>query len=401
MTATHGEGAYGNAAGVTTPAEHKMAQTADYVKTGVNTIRPGLLWDGNATVVSGKANMSLDVRAFSIVTQRSATSGVMKWANDATVNLTKDVTNTNLVAPGSNSVYWNVFAWHREFSLDGTNSDPIIAVLVGTPAASPTVPALTSYPGAVSLATVLVPAGTTATNSGTTITQTAPFTATAGGVVPFRNTTERDAGSYVEDQLGWLMDSGTLQIYTGSAWRTYAPSTWVPIVPGAVAGTGVSVSGNTVVLSSATAPDIRGLFASSTFDSYKVSWRLQMSAAAYPTAQLTTGGTPSTGSYYGTVSVDTSGGHTSAPAPTGFIQFAAAAAASTGYQVGEMTLYGPALAAQTQFDGSVTTQTSVSTATTGKLGGGHSVTTPYDGLLFAISGGGTMTGTITFSGLAK
>lgn len=214
MSATHGEGAYGNATGVTTPTDHKMAQVSDFVKTGVNTIRPGLLWDGNATVITGKANMSYDVRAFSIVTQRSATSGVMKWANDATVNV------VTTAAPGSNSRYDVVYAWHREYSIDGVDSNPVIGVIQGTSAASPTVPALTSFPGGVELARILVPAGVTATNSGTTITQTAPFTAASGGVVELRNITERDAWTTAldgqlchviatEQMFAWLANATT------------------------------------------------------------------------------------------------------------------------------------------------------------------------------------------------
>lgn len=249
MVATHGEGAYGNATGVTTPTDHKMAQVAEFLKTGVNTIRAGLLWDGNATVVTGKANMSLDVRAFSIVTTRGATSGAVKWANDATLNLTKDVNGTNLVAPGSNSAYWNVFAWHREFAIDGTDSDPIIAVLVGTPAASPTVPALTSYPGAVSLATVLVPAGTTATNSGTTITQTAPYTTSDGGVVVARTTTERDAYTPAAADTKakcWVVADGVTYRWNGSAWKGWE-SDWISYTAtlGFTIGTGGSVVNST------------------------------------------------------------------------------------------------------------------------------------------------------------
>jgi len=220
MAATHAIGVYGNAVGVTTPLEMKMAQLGLIVKTAANTIRAGLFWDGNPTIVSGKANMSLDIRAFTAALSRGATAGAVLLANDAVLNLTKDTTGANLVAPGSNSVYWNVFVWQREFSIDGTDSNPVIGVLVGTPAASPAVPALTAFPGAVSLATVLVPSGTTATNSGTTITQTAPFTACAGGTVPFRNTTERDAGTYQEGQLGWLIDSDTLQSYNGTTWTS-------------------------------------------------------------------------------------------------------------------------------------------------------------------------------------
>lgn len=218
MAATHGVGVYGNGAGVTTPLDLKMAQLGPVVKTAANTIRPGLFWDGNATVVSGKVNMSLDVRAFAAVTTRGATAGAVLLANDALLNVTKDTTGTNLVAPGSNSVYWNVFIWQREFSLDGTDSNPVIGVLVGTAGASPSVPALTAFPGAISLATVLVPSGTTATNSGTTITQVAPFTAASGGVVMFRNSTERDASILPQGTLSCLISDGTLWSSTGAAW---------------------------------------------------------------------------------------------------------------------------------------------------------------------------------------
>ena len=69
-----------------------------------------------------------------------------------------------------------------------------------------------------------MPSGVTATNSGTTITQTAPFTAMAGGVIVFRNSTERDAGTYQESQLGWLADTNVLQQYDGSAWSAVTPA---------------------------------------------------------------------------------------------------------------------------------------------------------------------------------
>jgi hypothetical protein len=200
-----------------------MAQLGLIVKTAANTIRPGLFWDGSATIVSGKANMSYDVRAFTAVLSRGATSGAVLLSNDAVYNVSQDVDGVALTAPGSNSRYDVVFVWQREFAIDGTDSDPVIGVIRGTAAASPAVPSLDDFPGAIELARILVPAGVTATNSGTTITQTAPFTATAGGVVPFRTTTERDADPYIEGQLGWLIDTGRLQSYSGVGWSDTSP----------------------------------------------------------------------------------------------------------------------------------------------------------------------------------
>ncbi|MEO6116021.1 MAG: hypothetical protein ABIP33_06515 [Pseudolysinimonas sp.] len=212
MTATHGVGVYGNAVGVVTPLDHKMAQLGLVAKTAANTIRPGVFWDGNATIVSGKANMSYDVRALAAVLSRGATSGAVMLTNDGVFNV------VTTAAPGSNSRYDVVYLWQREFSIDGTDSNPVIGVVQGTAAASPTVPSLAAFPGAIALAQILVPAGVTATNTGTTITQTAPFTAAAGGVVTFRNSTERSAGSYQQGQLGWMIDSLSAVVYNGSGW---------------------------------------------------------------------------------------------------------------------------------------------------------------------------------------
>lgn len=235
MTATHGEGTYGNAVGVTTPVEHKMAQVTEFVKTTTkNIIRPGVLYNGDASLVDGTAGMSYDVDAFSIVTQRSATSGVVKWANDGTLNV------ATTAAPGSNSRYDVVYAWHREYALDGVDSNPVIGVVQGTAAASPTVPSLSAFPGAVELARILVPSGVTATNSGTTFTQTAPFTAVDGGTVIFRTSTEINAWTTaLTGQLAFDLATSITYRYNSSAWvRWSMPRTaFTPTVGGFTSAT--------------------------------------------------------------------------------------------------------------------------------------------------------------------
>lgn len=216
MTATHGVGTYGNAVGVVTPLDHKMAHLGLIVKTAANTIRPGLFWDGNTTIVSGKANMSYDVRALTAVTSRGATAGAVLLTNDAVFNV------VTTAAPGSNSRYDHVYLWPREFSIDGTDSNPVIGVVNGTAAASPTVPSLAAFPGAISLATILVPAGVTATNSGTTIAQTAPFTALDGGTVVARTTAERDLylpAAADTKALCWVLADGITYRWNGTAWK--------------------------------------------------------------------------------------------------------------------------------------------------------------------------------------
>lgn len=239
MTATHGEGAYGNATGVTTPTEHKMAQVTEFVKTTTaNVIRPGVLYNGNASLITGKANMSYDVSAFSIATQRSATSGVMKWANDGIYNA------TTTAAPGSNSRIDLIVAWHREYALDGTDSNPVIFVVQGTPAAPPTAPSLASYPGAIELGRATVGAGITATTSAT-ITQTAPFTSVDGGKVAFRTTTEMNLWTTaLTDQRALDLSSGVTYRWNGSSWKQWESDwiSWATAPTNLTVGTGGSAS---------------------------------------------------------------------------------------------------------------------------------------------------------------
>ena len=212
VTAFKGTGITGAGAGVTSPLDMKLGQAGQVAKASATTIRAGLFWPGTGTIVSGTANMSYNVIAFTGVTQRSASAGAVFGGNDGTLNV------VTTAAPGSNSRYDVVYWWNREYSLDGVDSNPVIGVVQGTAAASPTVPSLAAYPGAIELARILVPSGVTATNSGTTITQTAPFTAMAGGTVPVRSLTERNAGTWLESQKVWDISTNIEWTYDGSAW---------------------------------------------------------------------------------------------------------------------------------------------------------------------------------------
>jgi len=287
MTAYKGLGTYGNAAGVVTPTDHKGAQAGQVVKASGNLIRPGLFWGGSATIVSGKANMSYDVAAYQCVTTRGATSGAVFGGNDGVLNV------ATTAAPGSNSRYDVVYHWHREYSIDGTDSNPVIGVVQGTAAASPTVPSLAAFPGAIELARILVPAGVTATNSGTTITQTAPFTAMAGGVVAFRNTTERDAGTYMEGQLGWLIDTDTLQSYNGSTWRGLASSSLM--VPTSATNGTVGTNG-TVTSGSVALIRPNGVFTSA-YPRYEVKFDITTASSTTLLAALSVAGTDTATGY--------------------------------------------------------------------------------------------------------
>jgi hypothetical protein len=225
MTAFKGLGTYGDAVGVVTPLDHKLAQAAQVTKTTTPlVIRPGLFYSGATTIVSGTAGMSYSVAAYQLVTQRSAGAGVVFGGNDGTLSV------ATTAAPGSNSRIDVVYHWHREFALDGVNSNPVLGVVQGTAAAIPTVPSLASFPGAIELARVTVNAAATATNgAGVTITQVAPFTTVDGARVPFRNKTAIDLWTTAAThQLALAVDTGLEYKWSGSVWAlTFFDTGWI------------------------------------------------------------------------------------------------------------------------------------------------------------------------------
>lgn len=242
MTAIKGLGTYGNAAGVVTPLDHKIAQAGALVKTTTPLkVRAGVFFQGTENLVTGTAGMAYSVAAYLIATQRSAGAGVVLGGNDGALSV------ATTAAPGSNSRIDIIYHWHREFSLDGTDSNPVIGVVQGTPAASPVAPSLAAFPGAVEIARATVAAGATATNgAGVTITNTCPFTTTDGGVVVVRTTTERDAFTdAVEGQLVFCRSNKITYRWDGSAWKLWdAPVTaFTPTLTSVTLGTGGTNTG--------------------------------------------------------------------------------------------------------------------------------------------------------------
>jgi hypothetical protein len=211
MAVTHGLGTYGNAVGTVTPLEHRLAQSGLIKKASGNTIRPGLFWGGVANIVTGRANMAYDVAAFTGALTRGATAGTVLLANDGVVTV------TTTTAPVSNSRIDVIYVWQRDFALDGVDSNPVIGVVQGAAAVSPTAPSLAAFPGAIELARATIPAGITATTSAT-ITQTFPITTTDGGVDWFPDNAARDRTIFapVPDQR---VSVGTRDyIYNGAQW---------------------------------------------------------------------------------------------------------------------------------------------------------------------------------------
>lgn len=241
MTAFKGLGTYGNAVGVVTPLDHKLADAGLLVKTTTALgVRPGVFYGGNASLISGTAGMAYSVAAYACATQRSASAGAVLGGNDGALSV------ATTAAPGSNSRIDIIYHWHREYSLDGVDSNPVIAVIQGTAAAVPTAPSLAAFPGAIEIGRATVSAGATATNGGgVVITQTAPFTSVDGAKIPFRTTTEMNLWTTaLSDQKA--LDLSTLVTYRfdGSNWKAWESDwiTWSTAPTNITVGTGGSAS---------------------------------------------------------------------------------------------------------------------------------------------------------------
>lgn len=203
------------------------------VRSAAGVPRAGLFPRAGAAPVTARADMQVDVIAFEAAAVQFG--GVILLANDAVAQV------PIATAPASNSRIDVVYVKQNENAAPATDADNslVLAAVTGTPAASPTKPALPV--GAVELATVLVPAGKTATNqSGVVITSTNAYTATTGGLVWVRNQTELAAWAPPDGNQAWSIADQTVYLRTGGAWV----STALPTQP--LSGNVTTIAGGVV-----------------------------------------------------------------------------------------------------------------------------------------------------------
>lgn len=179
-----------------------MAKNAD------GTPRAGILPGAAPVLVTGTAGMTYNVGMFAAATVRVA-GGVELVANDASTAI------ATTAAPSANSridVIWvkAQFIQHA----DAANT-AVLGVTQGAAAAIPTKPVIPA--GAMELATAEILSTTTATSTAV-ISQTAPFTAAAGGLVPFRNATEMNAWAAPEGAAARDLSSGALFNRVAGVW---------------------------------------------------------------------------------------------------------------------------------------------------------------------------------------
>lgn len=230
-------------------ADERRIYAGLFARNADGTVRAGVLPAQPGSLVSGRAEMAYDVAPFVAVTSRSNTGGELV-ANDAVTRV------PTTAAPGANSridVIWE----RSQFPLFGdAASDPVFGVTQGLAAPIPVKPSIPA--GALELGTAVITSTTTQASTAV-VTSTHPYTATAGGVVLFRNRTDMDAWNAADGSLARDLATGDLYTRVGGAWRSQEGGLRL-IIPSSV--TGGSIVNGVTQLTSGDTVTINGVFSS-------------------------------------------------------------------------------------------------------------------------------------------
>lgn len=172
--------------------------------------RLGIFPGGNPILVTGRASMGYDIAPFTAAVSRTG-AGVELIANAST-----EVNVATTAAPGANSRIDVIWVRPQFAASTDPGNVPVFGVTQGTAAAVPTKPPIPA--GALELAFAEIPSSATTTAS-VVITQSAPFTATAGGVVPFRKLVDLTAWTSARvGQYAQNLETGALHVRGASGW---------------------------------------------------------------------------------------------------------------------------------------------------------------------------------------
>lgn len=187
----------------TTARDARQMELGRITRNQDNTPRPGQLY-GDSGAVRSTSSMSVTLLGdTSWALTRGKSDGVVIITNDGDVQVALDP------APSANSRYDVIYLKQNDTEKGDANSQPVVGKMTGTAAASPTVPAVPS--GALLLATVLVPAGSTATSaSGVVITNVVKFTALNGAAIRYRSIGDMnaDAANVIDGCQAYVKGAG-------------------------------------------------------------------------------------------------------------------------------------------------------------------------------------------------
>lgn len=201
-----------------TPLDARLMNMASLVCNADGSPRTGVLGGANASIVSAKATWHFRVQAAEFATSKGKADGVTLPTNDGVVDVP-----IAAGAPASNSRIDVLWVKHEDNTTGDTASLPIFGVTSGAAAASPDEPAIPT--GALRLATLRAYASTTGASGGANVlTNVYQMTATRGGIVPFRTSTELAAwATAVEGQLAFTLDNDGVALFSGGEWTVPGP----------------------------------------------------------------------------------------------------------------------------------------------------------------------------------
>ncbi|MDY0829142.1 hypothetical protein SK224_08385 [Microbacterium sp. BG28] len=178
------------------------------VQSAAGVHRAGVFPSGAGALVTGRPSMAYDISPFQAATSRKL-GGVEFVTNDGVATVPTDA------APTANSRIDVIYVLCRYNVYADSVNVPTFGVARGAAAPSPVKPTLPE--GALELATAVVTSADTTTAT-VVITQTAQFTAMAGGVVNVRNSAQLDAWAPANGGRAFRMDNSVEYVRVRGAW---------------------------------------------------------------------------------------------------------------------------------------------------------------------------------------
>ena len=216
MTVNRGLFVRNNGSVGTTPIEGRLALASLIVENAPGSPRQGLIGQDADIVVSGTGAMTYSVGPCSVVSNRASGEGVYVFT------LTGTTTVDTTAAPSSGSRWDLVYVKQNDPDKGDADNVPVLGVVQGDAATSPSKPYANVPAGAYVLAEAQVSAGATATNGASvTITQAWRYTALRGTAVKVRSKSERDEITATKGLEVARLDmvGGSRERYDGAGWR--------------------------------------------------------------------------------------------------------------------------------------------------------------------------------------
>lgn len=214
---------------LTTFADLRRDLEGMVVRNAAGVMRAGVFPDHLNPLVTGRADMKLNIADFRAVQNRG---GAVLLANVGT-----DTSVTLPAAPGANKRIDLIYVTMRSSALGDAASTPVFGYVQGDASATPVAkPLPANLSTAIPLATVEIPAGATTTlSAGVVINQAYQYTALAGGTVVVRNTVELAAWTPADGSRAFCIADASEHVRVGGAWVAQ-DSPWVTVLDPGPAG---------------------------------------------------------------------------------------------------------------------------------------------------------------------